>query len=264
MKGLIVFIDILGYQSFLENNSAEETAEEVLEMIENLPKQVGWEAARVLNAYNLGKEPKIQMKQKLEHVVFSDTIVLLLKNEDKLDSPDPRGMALIVNAAATLFAKLFSKGLPSRCVVHEGEFINKNACLAGRGVAEAYRLCGELDLSGVVFSETVRETFYGNKKINKKQAYIIDHLVPFKNGKEKHLICINWYDHLEPDEQKFCDRDVIQFVSEAFWKHDKDIPISVDSKIRNTCKLIRKFIMLEKAFPRRSKAAGLGKRPESS
>jgi hypothetical protein len=33
MNGLIAFFDILGYQSFLENNSAIESAEKVLELI---------------------------------------------------------------------------------------------------------------------------------------------------------------------------------------------------------------------------------------
>jgi hypothetical protein len=261
MKGLIVFIDILGYQSFLENNSAEDTAEEVLEMIEKLPEKAGSEAARMLNAYNSGKKPEKQLKQKIEHVVFSDTIVLLLKNEDKSDSPDPRGFALIANAAATLVAELFSKGLPSRCVVHEGEFINKNACLAGRGIAQAYRLCGELDLSGVVLSESVRKFICGIGPINKISSYIIEYLVPLKDGKEKTMLCLNWHANLDPEQRKFCDQDVIQFVSEAFWKHDKDIPISVDSKIRNTCKLIRKFIMLEKAFRRNVEKRGIQKKP---
>jgi hypothetical protein len=41
MNGLIAFFDILGYQSFLENNnSATESAEKVLTIVTGLPKQI--------------------------------------------------------------------------------------------------------------------------------------------------------------------------------------------------------------------------------
>ena len=40
MNGLIAFFDILGYQSFLENNSAEQSALKVFDFITESPSKV--------------------------------------------------------------------------------------------------------------------------------------------------------------------------------------------------------------------------------
>jgi hypothetical protein len=45
MNGLIAFFDILGYQSFLENNSATESAEKVLKLITDIPQKAKSEVA---------------------------------------------------------------------------------------------------------------------------------------------------------------------------------------------------------------------------
>jgi len=211
-------------------------------MIKDLPKQAGERAATFLDKYNNSAKANGQIVTKqLEHVVFSDTIVLLLRNEDNAQSPMVHGFGAAADAALRLMAQLFAKGLPSRCVIHEGEFMMQQSCLAGRGIAEAYRLCGELDFSGIVLSNKVRERISGWNPVTTQTSIIFEYLVPLKGGAEKKLLCLNWYQTLDEDDRKACDQDVIQFVSESFWKYNKDLPISTDSKVRNTCKLIRRF-----------------------
>jgi hypothetical protein len=46
MNGLIAFFDILGYQSFLENNSATQSAEKVLKLITEIPEQTKSEVSK--------------------------------------------------------------------------------------------------------------------------------------------------------------------------------------------------------------------------
>ena len=55
------------------------------------------------------------------------------------------------------------------------------------------------------------------------------------------------------DEVDKCRQDVEKFVLESLWAHQKDCPITVDSKIRNTVKVIRK--MLHNIDIQKSKAA---------
>lgn len=262
MKGLIVFIDILGYQSFLENNSAEETARNVLKMIRNLPRSINDEIKPFFNKLQKdSSDYSADQDFEIEDVVFSDTIVLLLKNNNNHIGPSVNNFVYISVISLKLMAELFAAGLPSRGVIHLGEFMKDGSCLAGRGIAESFRLCGNLDFSGIVLSDELRGWYDKQDHGLVAKKILVDYLVPLRDGGEKKMICLNWYSGIKNGDRSACKLDVIQFVSEAFWKHNKDLPVAVDSKIRNTCKLIRKFIMLEKAFPRKVDNGGTRKTP---
>lgn len=73
--GLIGFFDILGYKNFLANNSASDTARNVLNIINNIPKKVV-EFNRDLSKSAI--QSYAECGAAFKHLVFSDTIVFLL------------------------------------------------------------------------------------------------------------------------------------------------------------------------------------------
>ncbi len=52
---------------------------------------------------------------------------------------------------------MFAFGLPVRGVLHEGEFLIKEHCLAGSGIVESYQLCEKLNFSGLVCTSALEE-----------------------------------------------------------------------------------------------------------
>src|SRR5438034_666770 len=104
MNGLIAFLDILGYQSFLENNSATDSALNVLELIIKTPHNVATQLAASWQATpNLSKtQPQVA------HLIFSDTIVLSLEYTPDADDLWKQTALIYLTAfAGSLSATLF-------------------------------------------------------------------------------------------------------------------------------------------------------------
>lgn len=247
MNGLIGFFDILGYQNFLENNFAIDSAQEVLDIIDGIPPEV----ISILSDSTSRVKPEYkEYANLLSHLVFSDTIVFTLPfKEDADEDWKMRARLFMIGSAGLLAAMMFKKGLPVRGVVHEGEFLTKNACLAGRAIVESYRLCEALDYSGLTFTQSLSDQIKKSQKIklfNGFNTYAFEYLTPMKGGIEQKLLNINWISFLGKDINE-CSKDVDNFVLKSFWAHQKDCPVSVDVKIRNTVKSIRKMIQIRSA-----------------
>lgn len=247
MPGLIGFFDILGYQSFLDNNSNSEieTARNVLKIITELPDEVKKTLNTIASKSEETKKYAVIFNDHLKKLVFSDTIVFTLeyeKNDDENTKRIARKCMLL--AGASLAKKMFYSGLPLRGVIHEGEFIVEKNCFAGKAVVESYRLCEELDFSGLVCTDDLKKNIDASYEPIPK--FLFEYLTPFKNEKEKKLLNINWiYFIADTDEFKNGFRnDVDNRVLRSFWAHGKDCPISVDGKIRNTTKSLRKMIQI--------------------
>lgn len=153
MKGLIGYFDILGYQNFLKNNSAEESINDVFEIITNMPHIVKEFSLKTINEAINSSEISDEDKKllagvgdKINHLVFSDTIVfsLPLSYEDSNGAKyawDSLIILIFFSACmSVLTERMHVKGLPIRGVIHEGEFFTKDYCLAGNGIIEAYHL----------------------------------------------------------------------------------------------------------------------------
>jgi hypothetical protein len=169
MNGLIAFFDILGYQSFLENNrnikpqnSAINTAERVLQLITDIPNQVRNEMTTMWSEH-AKKRPEVipkEVPEALTHLIFSDTIVLSI--EYPKDSKDEWKNAALLNlvcSSTKLCKSMFYQGLPLRGAIVEGEFIVKNSCFAGQAIIDAYKLSSCLNLSGVALDKHLFEKF---------------------------------------------------------------------------------------------------------
>ena len=236
MNGLIGFFDILGYQNFLNNNSAIDSALEVLDIITGIPVEV-----KAFMTSQADTEDEKEVSDALKHLVFSDTIVLTLAYPDEADEAWKSNAHTFMSISSVILAaEMFKKGLPIRGVIHEGDFITKETCLAGKGIVEAYKLCESLDFSGVIFSEKL--VTKRNLKHDNNGIYLFTYLTPRSDGSESKLLNGNWINFLGENHVSQCRKDVEKFVLESFWAHQKDCSINVDSKVRNTVKIIRKML----------------------
>lgn len=279
MKGLIGYFDILGYQNLLKNNSAEESINEVFDIITEMPDRIKELSEKLIKDIQQAKENNeseadekikkmdnadeklmIEFHHNLDHMVFSDTIVFFLplsnKNQNDQEIAWELMFALFYLSACFSFLveRMHKKGLPVLGVIHEGEFFTRKQCLAGAGIIEAYRLSKSINFSGIVCSEDLSEKVL--KLINKSEKLINNdsnifwlfmYQAPKKDGTEIKLIHINWIygiQSLNEHEKQLieCRQDIEGYVLKSFWAHQKDCPSSADIVVHNTVKLIRKMI----------------------
>jgi len=128
-----------------------------------------------------------------------------------------------------------------RGVIHEGDFISKEMCFAGKGIVEAYQLCESLNMSGLVFSEQLSKDI--DKDNSDSEESHFTYLTPMKNGGEIKLLNINWLEYLDDNEISLCKNDIENYVLKSFWGHQKDCSNAVDIKVRNTVKVMRKMLL---------------------
>jgi len=232
----------LGYQNFLENNSATDSALEVLDIIVGIPRQVERTSAKEAKIFAQEDSFYGQFSKNFNHLVFSDTVVFTL-NYPKQSNPDwiNRARHTMSYYSSILFAEMFKNGLPMRGVIHEGDFISKEMCFAGKGIVEAYQLCESLNMSGLVFSEQLSKDI--DKDNSDSEESHFTYLTPMKNGGEIKLLNINWLEYLDDNEISLCKNDIENYVLKSFWGHQKDCSNAVDIKVRNTVKVMRKMLL---------------------
>ena len=246
MRGLLAFFDILGYQSFLENNSAADSALKVLRLINQKPLE---RSRQISEEWEITSKPlgttAAQISGNLKHLIFSDTIVLALPYP-KDDFDEWMYAAVFLSTlSAGLCADMFEEGLPVRGVLVEGDFFIQETCLAGKAVVEAYRLCTALDFSGLVFDLPLAERL-SSRQIETPflqqqtfDQYFVPYLSPLKGSLETRLLHMNWVAYYKAINEAQPLTDIDTFVLRSFWAHRKDCPLSVDPKIANTQKLVR-------------------------
>ena len=248
MNGLISFCDILGYKSLLENNSAIESAEQVLQIITDTPRIV---PLIVNQQWASEAGPAVsEVMTAFKHIVFSDTIVLSISYPKNPPDEEWRraAIAYMTHCTGHLKARMFLSGLPMRCVIHEGEFLIRETCIAGKAIVEAHVLADSLDLSALVFSQTLGAAIVAMQSnqpplFTEFETNFIPYLTPMTNGTECKLLQYNWVAGLMDPARRECLHDIESFVLKSFWSHKKDCPISVDKKVNATSKLLRRCLM---------------------
>ena len=231
---LVAYFDILGYQSFLKNNSALETAEKVFQLVKNASKEAikHWS-----NPDNLKNAQWKKVMDSIQSLVFSDTVVISCPIAES--GPTTLEIALLAGVAKNVSFSMFTNGLPVRGVITTGSFIFEDTCIAGRAVVDAHSLSQTLDVAGVAFSPVLSKHLDDNPLETNKGQNLWDLLYPYylfslKDHSELKMRVVTWSDlNKESDSTKQ--------VREAFWKWEKDIPISADNKVHNTAKMLDFF-----------------------
>jgi hypothetical protein len=231
-ESIVAYFDILGYQSYLKNNSAIETAENVFKVVKEAPKQA---VENLGNSEHFKNDKEISTTiTSIKSLVFSDTIVVSCPIPES--GIHEKHVSLIAATALGITKSMFSNGLPVRGVITFGSFIFDEACVAGRAVVDAYTLCQMLDLAGTAFAPKLNEYIDKTFSIHRNfwDELFPYYLFPLKDQSELRARAISWIG--VKGEDNFTTE-----VREAFWKWNKDIPRSVDSKVHNTAKMLDFF-----------------------
>jgi hypothetical protein len=244
--GIIGFFDILGYKSFLQNNSGDAVGTVVTKLVE-LEKSL---LAEMVHAFSHRQSPvtAAELASLIKWLVVSDTILLFSEFEvGEADKTRSNRWQAIHFASMLLWRRMFAFGLPLRGVIHTGEFLIDQGCFAGRAIVEAYELSQDLDLAGYAYSSTAFADL-------RKQSLVLgeadllwlnmtgqsfEYLMPRKGAKQERLLAANPLALFLEDSDKLVKGDIRQCICEAFWKHNKDIPDVVQTKLNNTEQYLR-------------------------
>jgi len=190
--------------------------------------------------YDYEKEKANSIDHLVKRLIFSDTIILSLDlSSDLVKNKKIREDTLwhiFIKSCGKLYWHMFSKGFPLRGAISFGKYIIQGNSFVGLPIIEAYKLSNKLDLSACVLTGDVAQKISGCK-YEMREDYPIEYLVPTKEG-DKRLFVLN----SNPCNH---DKDIREQVLFSFWKHNKDIPISVRSKVDNTVQWLNYLRMKE-------------------
>ena len=242
-EGLVGFLDILGYQNFIDNNSVEKAVDILSNVFKGLKEAV-------VNDYRSTWAGPAAANKRFEDVIIqtlSDTIIFHLATPEQ-DILISDWMTLLQTVRVTQ-RRLFDNGFPSRGTVASGKFFFGDGFLVGKPFMDAYRLTQSLEFAGVVLtSQTLIRLKADLKKRQKSiQDFVggVEFLAPLKDGREVKMLCLCPLRRREIGTE-VC-RDIAGMVHRAFWQHQKDVPASVDMKINNTIKFWRFWICRKEA-----------------
>jgi len=243
--GIIGFFDILGYQSFLENNQGDGTRQVVSALV-RLEESMPNEMIKAFSHYQTPTKAK-ELIDQLKWLVFSDTIMLYTPFAVTDSSGQRSNRWLVMHfACLLLWRRMFEYGLPLRGVIHTGEFLVEKNCFAGRAIVEAYRFSQDLNLSACVYSpEAFSKLIHqANEPVDPLlwrwiPTQIFEYQVPSKTIPLSRLAVINPLTLLLEDQERYFTHDLRQVVHECFWKHNKDIPNTAQQKLLNTEQYLR-------------------------
>jgi hypothetical protein len=147
--GLVGYFDILGYQSFLENNEEEDAARLVLTVLNGIPGKIHEDLLKTLkNDTRDGANPEkdgylADIAKSLHHLFISDSIFLTMPcKEVTLDH-----WFTFHFFAILLCFDMFMQGLPVRGAILFGKYMLGGTSLAGKTIVDVYRLANSLDLA---------------------------------------------------------------------------------------------------------------------
>ena len=262
MQGYIGFFDILGYRSFLRNNSATESAQSVLKLISSIDQRV-LKRNTPVGMSDTQKARFESMRTNTNWLIFSDTILLTIQIEEGLSKDEHayRAMYFLMHCASVV-SEMFLDGLPVRGALHWGSYVFEQTCIAGTGIVECYDMCSGIELSTACVSDSCMEHLTEAASVAAMwkallHAFVTPYLIPMKTGETKGHV-LDWWLIAEPRLDESIRVDIDQAVWSAFWKHGKDISTTVDSKVLNTIKLARFHATRRK---KKSKASGLTNSP---
>lgn len=236
-NGLIGFFDILGYQSFLENNDADIATSEVLNIINNIGTIV---SSGLIDMMNEPDERDKQVLDSIRWLVFSDTILMAME----WDESNIHEWTVFSIAAIRLCRHMFDFGLPLRGAIKNGKYLVSRSCFAGRVIVEAYRAETNLDLAGCSIDESVIDkvkhiaTNADAKILQDIEKIAVRYMTPFTNDQYQKVHLLNYLmtDGILPKPDA---ADIPQMVLNSFWAHHKDITASAERKCRNTENFLR-------------------------
>jgi hypothetical protein len=239
IQGIVAFLDVLGYQNFIDNNSVGKAVEILTNVF------TGLKEASVEDYKTRWVKPGVAAKRRFEDVfiqTLSDSIIFHFQTP-KGSIPISDWMTFLQIVRVTQ-RRLFDNGFPARGAVACGQYYFRDGFLVGRPFMEAYRLTQSLEFAGVVLTAEASTRMKGDFK-NQNVALRgfaggVDFLVPMKENREGKFYCLCPLRLGEIQTEILS--DVAELVYQSFWQHQKDVPANVDLKITNTIKFWRYWV----------------------
>lgn len=231
-NGLIGFFDILGYQSFLENNDAETAALEVLDIINNIGTIV---SSGLIASLRDPNEKQKKMVESIQWLVFSDTILMAMEWNESLH--DFVGFGI---AAIRLCREMFDFGLPLRGAIGSGRYLINESCFAGRVIVDAYRAEKNINLAACVLDQKLIDMLMGRGEDAAElvERIVVRYMTPLIDGQYQKRYLLHYLSrHGRLPHPNAV--DIPQLVLNSFWAHGKDITASAETKARNTESFLR-------------------------
>ena len=251
--GLVAFFDILGYQSFLEQNEPELAAGKISEFVEKV-KDFPKDTFMKLIVPDEKEKPEAnhhitKLLNEITCFIISDAIILALEVDSSQTADSTFRKRYFIVYCSMLFNELFSYGFPPRGAIEYGDYIllktQDSLLFAGKPIVDAYQSAMNLDLSACQVSNSLGEP----PNAFENHTYL-KYKTPLKTGDERELkLLMSFYFDVQENTYHTIS-DLTQFVVDSFTAHKKMIDKSVRNKIVNTELFLRncKAVHLRKTF----------------
>jgi hypothetical protein len=237
INGIVGFFDILGYASFMEQNSDIDAITNVFQIINGIRPEMKKVLHQSFNRLTEAEDdPVIKFVDELRLVVFSDTILVIAKFPEN-DVGRATYTLTHVIACAILSHRMFENGLPLRGSINTGEIFLQENCFAGQAIIAAYNDSRELNLAATIVHDDVLKAFDRFPADWQRTNVLVSHFVqkypaPLKGGRSARAKLLNFVGIYERDLKM--SPDVRQWVARAFWGHKKEVTPDVYEKLFNT------------------------------
>ncbi|MDR2582012.1 MAG: hypothetical protein LBC75_00850 [Fibromonadaceae bacterium] len=252
-RGIVGFVDILGYKNIIENNEIEKLGfiiQEIFNVVKNV-NDIIYKEKEITNLIDRAKKrldyTEKNYKWEIDTHVISDSIILLKEiNEADDILYNHIKFIIYIRSLQKLCRISLEKGIAIRGAISYGDYIDESNIIASKALVYAYQLSEKLDFSGIAvckeFVDFCKEMDKNNvkkeilKKLDENTSKIH---CPFKDGSEQEIRIIDWISDL--DEKEY-NGDLRQYLFNSFSKHNKDISQSVIRKINNTENVLRSIL----------------------
>jgi hypothetical protein len=150
----------------------------------------------------------------------------------------------LLTEAMILHDHMFRLGLPVRGAITVGTYYLKDACFAGKCIAEAHDEANDMQLSAIVIADRAFSAFLGAARMGEdKMLYewlgriVRPYRTPCRSGfRDKRLLLVatdllgKW-----PED----DGRPMAAILRAFSKHNKHLDVGAEKKARNTFDYLR-------------------------
>jgi hypothetical protein len=132
-EGLVAFLDILGYQNFIDNSSVEKAVDILTDVFSGLKEAVAEDYKNWFKS-----PPSDSLVQQVVIQTLSDSIIFHFSTKPKATSV--AGWMTLLQAVRITQRRLFDSGFPSRGTVASGKYFFGNGFLVGKPFMNAFRL----------------------------------------------------------------------------------------------------------------------------
>lgn len=244
-KGIVGFIDILGYQNLIDNNELSEIIN-IIHNITQIGSKVNEEIDKLfgdsIKELNISSDPDVMH---IDLAVISDSIIMTKPINENDKGSEVCAYTACLYGMLVLCRSALIGGISVKGAIDYGEYIKKENIFASKALINAYRVTNNLDFSGIVvcsdFIDKFNCTFSssGSNEAYRKilNAAAVKVVCPTKTG-EKEYYVLDWTNGYSG----FQESKIKQFLYNSFGMHGKAITNDVVKKIDNTERVIRSVI----------------------